>query len=119
MCLLSSAHICDDTLAQICDSDNGPVSWSLCGEPVSVNWVHQDKGTGSAGRATSANGLAMVYNKSKSAVGIYYPEEMGSFFSEHSLMVAFMPEGFLGRKLSPEVEQICFWSCRKSDQHWA
>ena len=109
LCLLSSAYIGDPSLAEICESDNGPVSWLLCGEPVSVSWVRQDEGDEFAERATCSDGLVIVCNESKSsAVRIYYPKETASFFAEQSLLSAFKPENFLGRKLSPEVGQIFF-----------
>ena len=107
--MLSPGYIGDPVLAEICESINGPVSWSLCGGAVSISWVRQDEGAASAARATSSDGLAMVYNESKSsAARIYYPKELASFFAEQSLVSAFKPENFLGRKLSPEVGHICF-----------
>jgi len=111
---LTSAYIGDDALAEICESENGPVSWSLCGELVSVSWVRQDQGAENAESSTSADGLVMVYNESKSsAVGIYYPKEFANFFAEQSLLCAFKPDNFLGRKLSPEVGRLYFMELKQ------
>ena len=105
------------------------MSWSLCGPQVSIGWVKRDLlveevdgpaedasicgGTVLTTRDTTGNVIVCNASKRRTAITMYYPPQLASFFTDRSLLGAFEPGGFLGSKLAADVGEIRFLEWRQ------